>query len=206
MLGILSLVFIWNFDKEGLLTFRWLTVDGTVFTTVISLVFVVVSILEIMRYTELTSRSVYYLRLASAVTESLIILVVLLSQLPVSAEHLHIFRFDMFNMHILIPVLTVASFLLNDSPIGKLKVRQLLNGVLFIILYAVVILSLIISGIIPVEQIPYFFLDIVHLPRLKFISYFVFLFGLSFLLSFILSRWNRKLSWIWFKGISGGEK
>ena len=31
VLGITSLVFIWNCDGDGIMTFRWMTVDGTVF-------------------------------------------------------------------------------------------------------------------------------------------------------------------------------
>ena len=203
--GILSVLFIWNYDREGLLTFRWMTVDGTIFTTAASVFYVVVSILEIARYTELTSLSVYFARLASAVAEGLIVIVVLLSQLPISPEHLHIFRFDMFQMHILIPVLTIMSFILNDSPIGKLSFRQKLQGTWFITLYAAVILTLILTGIIPAEQIPYFFLDVAHMPALAFIGCFVFIYSVAILLSHFLSNWNRKLSWLWFRGVAGSS-
>ena len=200
--GILSVLFIWNYDREGLLTFRWMTVDGTIFTTAASLFYVVVSLLEMARYTELTSRTVYFARLASAVAEGLIVIVVLLSQLPFSPEHMHIVRFDMFQMHIVIPVLTILSFILNDSPIGKLSFRQKLQGTWFITLYAAVILTLILTGIIPAEQIPYFFLDVAHMPVLAFIGCFVFIYFVAILLSHCLSNWNRKLSWLWFRGVA----
>ena len=202
VLGITSVVFIWNYDQDGLLTFRWMTVDGTIFTTVIALCYVVVSILEMTRYTELTSLSVYFMRLASAVAESLIMVVVLLSQMPFSLEHIHLFRYDMFNMHLLIPVLTVLSFILNDSPIGKLTFLQKLHGTWFVTLYAAVILTLIATGIIPHEQIPYFFLDVAHMPVLMFIGCFVFVYALGYLLSHFVSKWNRKLSWLWFRGVA----
>ena len=199
--GIISVLFIWNYDREGLLTFRWMTVDGTIFTTTAAVFYVVVSILEMARYTELTSRSVYFARLASAVAEGLIVIVVLLSQLPFSPEHMHIFRFDMFQMHILIPVLTILSFILNDSPIGKLSFRQKLQGTWFITLYAAVILTLILTGIIPAGQIPYFFLDVADMPVLAFIGCFVFIYSVAILLSHHLSSLNRKLSWLWFQGV-----
>ncbi len=200
--GVISVLFIWNYDGEKLLTFRWMTVDGTIFTTAAAAFYVVVSILEMARYTELTSRSVYFARLASAVAEGLIVIVVLLSQLPFSPEHMHIFRFDMFQMHILIPVLTILSFILNDSPIGRLSFRQKLRGTWFITLYAAVILTLILTGIIPAGQIPYFFLDVAHMPDLAFIGCFLFIYSVAFLLSHCLSSWNRKLSWLWFWGVA----
>ena len=200
--GILSVLFIWSYDRDGLLTFRWMTVDGTIFTTAAAMFYVVASILEMARYTELTSRPVYFARLASAVAEGLIVIVVLLSQLPFSPEHMHIFRFDMFQMHIVIPVLTILSFILNDSPIGKLSFRQKLQGTWFITLYAAVILTLILTGIIPAEQIPYFFLDVAHMPVLAFIGCFVFIYAVAILLSHCLSKWNRKLSWLWFRGVA----
>ena len=203
VLGITSVVFIWMHDKEGLLTFRWMTVDGTVFTTAIALFYVVVSAHEMLRYTELTSVFVYYTRLASAVAESLILIIVLLSQLPIFPQHMHVFRYDMFNMHLLIPLLTVLSFSLNDSPIGKLRFRQKLHGMWFVALYAVTVLTLIQALVIPASRIPYFFMDIASMDLWEFMGCFLFIFALSFLLTHCLSTWNRKLSWVWFRDVAG---
>ena len=203
LLGITSVLYIWNYDRDGVLTFRWMTVDGTIFTTVIAFFYIAVNLLEITRYTELTSRLAYFMRLASAVAESLIMAVVLLSQLPVFPQHMHIFRFDMFQMHISIPILTVASFALNDSPIGKLKPLKLFHGTWFVTLYAAVILTLILTEAIPREMIPYAFLDVAHLPALAVLVSFAAVYGMSWLFSLLLSRWNRKLSWLWFKGVAG---
>ncbi len=152
-LGISSFVFIWNYDGDGLLTFRWMTVDGTVFSTAIAIIYCVASILEMTKYTEITFNFVYYLRLASAVAEGLIIVVVLLSQLPFSPQHMHILRYDMFNMHIVIPVLTIASFITNDSPIGKLKARKLTPTQLFVTLYCGEVILLIVTKL-SAEMIP----------------------------------------------------
>ena len=202
LLGVTSFVFIWSFDRDGVLTFRWMTVDGTVFTTVIAFLYIAMNILEIARYTELTSRIVYYMRLASAVAESLIMVVVLLSQLPVSPQHMHILRYDMFNMHLVIPILTVVSFITNDSPIGKQRFRKLWHGTWFVTLYAAVVLTLIFTGVIPQEMIPYAFMDFAHMPALAILACFVFIYGMGILLSFCLYRWNRKLSWLWFKDVA----
>ena len=204
-LGVSSVIFIWNYDCEGVLTFRWMTVDGTIFTTLIAFCYVVINVFEIARYTELTSRIVYFMRLAAAVAESLIIIVVLLSQLPCFSQHMHIFRYDMFNMHLLIPALTVASFVLNDSPIGKLNAGKLFHGTWFVTLYAVVVISLILVGIIPEKLIPYAFMDVLHMPALVIALCFVFVYGMGFLLSWLLSRWNRKLSWLWFRGVASPD-
>ena len=67
--------------------------------------------------------------------------------------HITIFRF-----------LTVASFTLNDSPIGRLKPSAIRKGTWFISVYAVIILSLILSGTIEKDMIPYFFLDVRNNP------------------------------------------
>lgn len=205
-LGISSFVFIWNYDGDGLLTFRWMTVDGTVFSTAIAIIYCVASILEMTKYTEITFNFVYYLRLASAVAEGLIIVVVLLSQLPFSPQHMHILRYDMFNMHIVIPVLTIASFITNDSPIGKLKARKLTPGLSFVTLYAAVVILLIVTKIIPREMIPYAFMDVLNMPVLAIILSLLFVYGLSFLLSFVFYRLNKKLSWMWFKNIASKKK
>ena len=179
VLGVSSVIFIWSYDRDGVLTFRWMTVDGTIFTTVIALCYIAVNAFEIVRYTELTSRIVYFMRLASAVAESLIMVIVLLS-----------------------PILTVASFVLNDSPVGKLRLGKLFHGTWFITLYAAVVLSLILTGIIPEEMIPYSFMDVAHMPALVVALCFVFVYGMGLLLSWLLSRWNQKLSWLWFRGVA----
>ncbi|MBQ7624835.1 MAG: hypothetical protein IJS65_06150 [Clostridia bacterium] len=205
VLGVSSVVYIWNYDGDGLLTFRWLTVDGTVFTTGIALICIAVSIYDIIQYTEITDKSIYFMRLASAVAESLIMTVVLLSQLPVFPEHMHIFRYDMFNMHMLIPLLTVLSFVTNDSPIGKLTPRQKMHGTWFITIYTAVVLTLILTGYIPPDKIPYFFMDVVNMPLYMLAVSFLLIYGLSFLLSHLLSYLNGKLSWMWFKGVTNVE-
>lgn len=202
VLGITSFLYIWNYDGDGILTFRWMTVDGTVFSTVIAIVYCVASVLEMTKYTEITFNFVYYLRLASAVAEGLIIVVVLLSQLPFSPQHMHILRYDMFNMHIVIPILTVASFVFNDSPMGKLKARKILHGMWFVTLYAATVVMLIITKTIPEDMVPYAFMDVLNMPALAIILSAVFIYGLSFLLSFFFYRLNKKLSWIWFRKIA----
>lgn len=131
-IAISFVLFIYYFDGEGLLTFGWMTVDGTIFTTLMTIFFVAVNTTELIEDTELTLRSVYFARLSSAVAESLILIVVLISQLPVFPQHMHILRYDMMCMHILIPLLTILSFVYNDSPMPRLRFKDLMKGTWFI--------------------------------------------------------------------------
>ena len=201
VLGISSVIFIFRHDREGWLTLRWLTVDGTLFTTIISFIFIILDVSEFLYLTEHSSVPVYFMRLAAAVAEGLIMTVVLISQLPFFSEHMHIFRYDMFNMHILIPILMIASFVSNDSPAGVLSFRQKWHGTWYVTLYAAVIITLILTGVIATERIPYFFLDVTHLPLLDLAGYFAAIYGIAFGLSCLLSYLNRKLSWIWLRNL-----
>ena len=73
--------FIYGLHLEPSVTiFRFMTVDGTMFTTIASVVCIVVNIFEAKRNTELTSLLVYYIRLSSAVAEMVIFLVVILKE------------------------------------------------------------------------------------------------------------------------------
>lgn len=203
ILGITS--FIYGLTLESMPTiFRFMTVDGTLFTTFGAIVFIVVNYIEIIRRTELTSILVYYIRLSAAVAESVILIVVVFSQLPFFPEHLHVAdRYDSFAMHLLIPLLGISSFLINDPPVGKLKPKQRWHGTWFVTFYAVIIMSLILSKTLPADLIPYYFLDIRHSPKYIFVFAFFFIYGAAYLMGWRLSEWNRKLSWLWFRDING---
>lgn len=204
VLGITS--FLYGLRLESIATiFRWLTVDGAMFTTISAIVCIAVNLVEVLRNTELTRRWAYYLRLSSAVAESVIFAVVLFSQLPVFPEHLPIFdRYDSFVMHVLIPVLCIESFLINDPPIGKLKPGQRWQGTWYVTYYAINILTLIATGLLPPELIPYPFLNYKENGWLVFFGAFVFVYGCGYLLAWGISEGNRKLSWLWFKNIARG--
>lgn len=185
---------------------RWMTVDGTVFTAVSALLCIAVNLVEIQRNTELTRVSVYYLRLSSAVAESVIFIVVLFSQLPFFSEHISLFdRYDSFVMHVLVPMLCVGSFLINDSPIGSLRPSQRWQGTWFVTCYAATILTLIGTGFLPPELIPYPFLNYRENGWGLFFCAFVFIYGCGYLMSWGISEANRRLSWLWFKGLARGK-
>ena len=201
VLGVTS--FLYGLRLEPLSTiFRWMTVDGTVFTTLGAAAFLAVNLVELVNHTELTNVSVYYLRLSAAVAESVIFIVVLISQLPVFAEHLPVFdRYDSFVMHLLVPVLGVGSFLMNDSPIGRLRPPERWRGTWFVTCYGAVLVTLIATGLLPPEQIPYDFLDFAHSPGL-FLAAFAVVYTSAYLMAWGLSVWNRRLSWLWFRNVA----
>lgn len=201
ILGITS--FLYGIRLEAMPTiFRWMTVDGTIFTTLSAIAFIVVNIVEIRKNTEMTRKPVYYIRLSSAVAESVILIVVIVSQLPLFTEHLPVFdRYDSFVMHVLIPLLGIGSFLGNDSPIGRLKPKERWHGTWFVSFYGVIVLPMIATGTLQTDMIPYFFLDFWHYPWATALA-FVFIYGSAWLMGWFLSERNRKWSWIWFKGVA----
>ncbi|MBQ8110676.1 MAG: hypothetical protein IJ124_11005 [Clostridia bacterium] len=71
----------------------------------------------------------------------------------------------------------------------------------FVSFYAVIVLSLIATGALPTDMIPCFFLDFRHYAGATAIA-FVFIYGCACLMGWYLSEKNRKLSWLWFKGIT----
>ncbi len=197
-MGVFALIYMQSIDREGILMLRWMTVDGTLFTLALTIFFFVVNIVELKRNTEMTRRAVYFTRLASAVAETVIIVVVLISQLPVFPMHMHIARPDMFCMHIAIPILMISSFTMNDSPIGKLTRRETFRGTSFVTFYAFYILILIGTGVIKRELIPYNFLDIKSMSFPLIIGTIATFYVLSYGISAGLSRLNRRLYWRWF--------
>jgi hypothetical protein len=109
---------------------------------------------------------------------------------------MHIARYDMFTMHILIPVLTISSFIMNDSPIGTIRPLRRLHGTWLITLYAITIVSFIKAGIIVDDLIPYTFLDIDNMPVIAIIGCLIFVYGIGYLLSTVLYRLNKKISFM----------
>ena len=196
---VFALIRMANIDKEGLYMLRWMTVDGTLFTLILTIFFFVVNIVELEKHTELTRKAVYLARLSSAVAESLIFIVVLISQLPIFPMHMHLTRPDMFCMHIAVPILVIASFTMNDSPLGKLSMMETFCGTSFMTFYAVTIVSLIGTSVIKREYIPYQFLDIQAMSAPTIIVTVAVFYIMAYSLSAGLSKMNRKLYWRWFK-------
>ena len=195
LMGIFSVHFIFMHDADGVFTFRWLTVDGTIFATVLTAIAVVVNIVEFKKYTELTKTFVYLIRLSSAVTEGIIFIVVIISQLPFFEDHMIIDRLDMLFMHVIIPILTIASFIYNDSPIGKFRFRWIFAGNAYALIYTIVIISLIELGHISQDMVPYFFLDIRSTGVAFVLAIAATIFCIGMGLCYVFVELNRKVYW-----------
>lgn len=201
LFGVSSFLFGLRLESAPTI-FRFMTVDGTIFTTLGAAVFLIVNLVEIEKNTELTNVVIYYIRLSCAVAETVIFTVVMFSQLPFFSQHLPVVdRYDSFIMHVVIPVLMVTSFLVNDSPVGRLRPRKIWHGTWFVTAYAVTVFSLIGTGLLPRELIPYFFLDVKNNPWYITAAAFVFIYGVAWLMSWRLSEGNRRLSWLWFRNV-----
>ena len=197
-LGISSL-FIKFFLVDGLLAFRAFTVDGNIFTTIVSVIAVVVNIREIIKKTENDSRTMFFLELASAVTEAVIFIVVMIGYLPIFTDNPKITPYHMFCLHVAIPVLAVLRFIFFEKPLGILKPSKLLIGAIPIGVYGIGVVTAIKLGILPVSLVPYSFLDFDS----NFLWYFFFaLFAIpcfGFLWSWMFYRLNLRASHLWYR-------
>ena len=77
-----------------------------------------------------------------------------------SQDRPKLLRYDMINMHLNIPILTVVTFVLNDEAIGKCSWKKLTGGLIFLELYSISVVTLILLRVIPEEKIPYRFLNV----------------------------------------------
>lgn len=198
--AVLYSVFIFKsnlFDR-----LRYMTFNGTIFTSIISLIFAFVSCFEIIKDTELTSRNVYYMRLSSAVTEFVIFFVVLYGLTPFVPDKPDIITYPGFNMHFVVPILTLISFIFNDAPIGRLKPLEPFRGTYFITIYAFVMVILFGFKILPSSKAPYSFLDFENNSIFFSIGCLIGIYIVGYSISLLLYYLNRKMSWIWFKDIT----
>lgn len=129
-------------------------------------------------------------------------MIVLIGFLPFFSDHPVIARYDMLNMHLLIPLLTIGSFIFIDSAIGNVPRWKLIYGMVIIAIYTVFILTLILTNVIPEDKIPYSFLDVRNQPLWLPLLAFVVVYGLGYVLSWVFYKLNLKLSWLWYRGIT----
>lgn len=180
----------WDFLAD----FRFMTITGTVFTSVISLVSAIICVIELISGTEINNLKLYFLRLTSVVSESIIAFVIFMSFLPFIPDKPNIFKYDSFNMHVIIPALTIISFLLTEPPAKKIKPIMRFNGSALITIYAVIIISLILWGIIPQNKIPYSFLEINTRPIWYVLLAGVIIYSCAYFLSWGFISLNKKVS------------
>ncbi|GEM_PF-1025055 len=194
----LSSLFIKFFLIDGVIAFRAFTVDGNLFTTIVSVIAVVVNIKELINKEEHNSRTIFFLQLVSAVTEAVIFIVVMIGYLPFVSDKPAITPYHMFCLHVAIPILAVLRFIFFEKPVGILKPTSLLTGAIPIGVYAVGVVTAIKLGILPTSFVPYSFLDFEH----NFIWYFLFaLFAIpafGYLWSVLFYRLNLRASVLWY--------
>ncbi len=160
ILGITAFIYKANYEGSAVSCFREMTCDGTLFAVLAAVAASVQRLMELKRGRNIPSRWGYFLHLSSAVTEVLILLVVLIGLLPIVKDHPVFARYDMINMHVIIPLITMFTFVRYAVCPEGVKTIDRLNGLIFIILYAVTMITLILLNVVPEEKIPYSFLNV----------------------------------------------
>lgn len=184
----------WDFLSD----FRFMTINGTVFTSIISLITAFISLAEIIKGEDIKLEKFYFLRLTSVVTESIIAFVILMSLFPFVPDKPDILKYDSFNMHVIIPALTIISFLIAEPPSEKIKPLMRLNGSALITIYAVIIISLILWGVIPQKDIPYSFLEVNTRPLWYVLLAGVIIYAGAYFLSWGYIELNKRVSKRWY--------
>lgn len=184
----------WDFLSD----FRFMTINGTVFTSIISLITAVISLAEIIKGEDIKLEKFYFLRLTSVVTESIIAIVILMSLFPFIPDKPNILKYDSFNMHVIIPILTIVSFLIAEPPSDKIKPIMRFNGSALITIYSVIIISLILWGVIPQSEIPYSFLEVNTRPLWYILLAGVIIYAGAYFLSWGYIELNKKISKSWY--------
>lgn len=184
----------WDFLSD----FRFMTINGTVFTSIISLITAVISLAEIIKGEDIKLEKLYFLRLTSVVTESIIAIVILMSLFPFIPDKPNILKYDSFNMHVIIPILTIISFLIAEPPSDKIKPVMRFNGSALITIYSVIIVSLILWGVIPQSEIPYSFLEVNTRPLWYILLAGVIIYAGAYFLSWGYIELNKKISKSWY--------
>lgn len=184
----------WDFLSD----FRFMTINGTVFTSIISLITAVISLAEIIKGEDIKLEKLFFLRLTSVVTESIIAIVILMSLFPFIPDKPNILKYDSFNMHVIIPILTIVSFLIAEPPSEKIKPIMRFNGSALITIYSVIIVSLILWGVIPQSEIPYSFLEVNTRPLWYILLAGVIIYTGAYFLSWGYIELNKKISKSWY--------
>lgn len=198
-LGISSLI-IKFFVYDGVIAFRAFTVDGNLFTTIVMSASVIHKIIELILRKETKSNCLYFLKLASAVTEAVIFIVVMIGYLPFFEDDPAITPYHMFCLHVAIPVLTVLNFIFFERPIGRIPPAKMLLGAIPILVYGVGVITAIKTGLLPARLVPYSFLDF----NTHFLWYLLFalvcIMSFGYFWAWLFYRGNLKMSRLWYSG------
>ncbi len=184
---------------DGIIAFRAFTVDGNLFTTIVTIIAVIYGIRSLGTDKETDSRVLFFLELCAAVTEAVIFIVVMIGYLPFFPDTPKITPYHMFCLHVAIPVLTVVRFIFFERPLGIMKPAKLLIGAIPIGVYGIFVVTAIKLGILPVAFVPYSFLDF----ESNFLWYFLFALlaipSFGYLWAWTFYRLNLRASVLWYK-------
>lgn len=198
ILGVTSL-YEKFFLIDGVIAFRAFTVDGNLFTTIVSIIAVTANIAALARGKESDSRTLFFLELCSSIAEAIIFLIVMLGYLPFVADTPKITPYHMFCLHVAIPVLSVFRFIFFERPQGILPPSKLILGALPIGIYGFGVVIAIKAGILPTAFVPYSFLDFEH----NYLWYFLFALFLipcfGYLCAWVFYRLNIRVSSLWYR-------
>ena len=183
-----------NPNENYFFEFRYMTVSGTAFTAIVTLISLVTALLRAKSQKAPFSRQIYYFKLCSAVTECIIAVVILLSLFPFVPDTPSLLSYDSFCMHVIIPTLAVVSFLLTPPPPALVSPLMRLTCTWMITLYAVVVITLIVTGLIPQEKIPYSFLDFNTRPINYSIYFGCFIYSFTYIISVMLTDINGRIA------------
>lgn len=199
ILGVSSVIYKVRFEGGFWTCFREMTVNGTVFSTITAFFLIVANLWELTHRKELIYRTMYYMRLSSAVTEAIIFIVVLIGYsfrkyLP--NDNPVFFRYDMIMMHVLVPALVIASFCVNDAPIHVDSPWKRLYGAFFVTVYGLTMIALILANIVPENKIPYSFLNVRNTKPVMLILSYVLIYLVCYGFSALFIRLNKKIYWL----------
>lgn len=208
LFGLSGIITITIFQEHGdiVRSYRFLTVNSTTFTSILSFIFVFLSIKEIRKGKQFKSDVLYYLRLVSMVTECVVAAVVIVGLLPCIPDDPKISNYDSIVMHIVVPLLSIVSFVLNDPPRKKINYFKLLHGAWGVVAYAAVIIPLVCTNVIAKIDIPYSFLEFSSQPVWYLVGFSIMVCTMCYAFSLGLARLNKIFSPIWFSRLTQKKK
>lgn len=199
VMGITATIYKVNYEGGFWTCFREMTVNGTVANSIIALCMIVVNAAELKKNQEFIYAPMYYFRLSATVTESIILLVVLIGYLPFVPDKPLIMRYDMINMHVLIPLLTLVSFCVNDTPPeGRGGKLQPFYGTILLTVYILVLVTLILIGVVPENKIPYSILNVRKNPVWYSALVLFAIYTVTYWISRLYLFLNRRIYWLHF--------
>lgn len=194
-IAILTQIFATNsngaLSVSGFRVFKYFTNDGNILTIIVSSIIVVMNILELKKNEYTKPIWAYYLQLASAVSGMIIFLVVMFMLLPVFGVGI-ILGYRMMVLHIINPLLAVATLILFGEKNKKISLKECIFGSAPVLVYGSIALILCITRVWEGDAIPYPFLRVYEQPWWASILYVCGIWGGSFGLGVAFNYLNTK--------------